>query len=192
VNEVTASDNFIPMIREYLFKSERLGFRNWLGSDIAIMAEINADPDVMKFFPGTQSLEQTEAFIERMQLQMSKKGYCYFAVDKLMDGEFIGFVGLSEQTFEASFTPCIDIGWRLSKMEWNKGYATEGAKRCLDYAFNQLEIQKVNAMAPKINLRSIQVMEKIGMKKPTGFVHPLLVDDERLKECVLYEIAKEF
>ena len=97
-------------------------------------------------------------------------------------GHFIGFIGLSEQTFEASFTPCVDIGWRLSKKEWNKGYATEGAKKCLDYAFNHLNIEKVNAMKrPKINLKSVQVMKKAGMQKISDFVHPLLIHDERLK-----------
>jgi len=178
------------MIRKYLFKSERLGFRNWLTDDLPLLAEINADPDVMEFFPTVQNLAQAEGFMIRMQKQLADKGRCYFAVEKLEDGAFIGFIGLSEQTFEASFTPCVDIGWRLAKKEWNKGYATEGAKKCLDYAFNHLNIEKVNGIAPKVNLRSIQVMEKIGMKKVADFIHPLLNNDERLKECVLYEIHR--
>ena len=174
----------------YLFKSERLGFRNWSVADIVPMAEINADADVMEFFPGVQNMQQTEAFAKRMQKQMAEKGYCYFAADKLETSEFIGFIGLSEQTFEADFTPCIDIGWRLRKREWGKGLATEGARRCLSYAFNELDIGKINSMAPEINLWSVHVMEKIGMKKVTDFLHPLLVDDERLSLCVLYEIVR--
>src|SRR5580698_8035695 len=100
-------------MREYLFKSERLGFRNWQKADLPLLAEINADPEVMKFFPGIHNLAQTGSFIERMQKHLVDKGYCYYAVDKLVDGSFIGFIGLSQQTFEADFTPCIDIGWRL-------------------------------------------------------------------------------
>lgn len=178
------------MAGQYLFTSARLGFRNWQDADIQKMAEINADPDVMEFFPGTHSYEKTEEFIERMKKQMAAKGYCYFAVDKLENAEFIGFIGISDQTYEASFTPCIDIGWRLGKKEWGKGYATEGAGRCLDYAFNQLGIKKIYSIAPKINAKSEHIMLKIGMRKVGEFIHPALARDERLKQCVLYEISK--
>ena len=173
----------------YLFRSERLGFRNWLNNDIKRMSEINRDPTVMAFFPNVLPESETEKFIKRMQAQFAKKGFCYFAIDKLSDGELIGFIGLSEKTFEADFTPCIDIGWRLAKKEWNKGFATEGAKKCLEYAFNQLNLKKVVAMAPEINLRSESVMQKIGMKKAGNFKHPELEGDKRLERCVLYEIS---
>lgn len=172
---------------QYLFTSARLGFRNWLPADVASMAAINADPAVMEFFPAIQTLQQTEAFIERMQKQIAERGYCYFAVDALADGAFIGFIGLSYQTFVADFTPCTDIGWRLAQKEWNKGYATEGAQRCMYYALQELHLDKVVAMAPKVNVRSINVMQNIGMRETAGFIHPLLANDERLKECVLYE-----
>ena len=74
------------------------------------MAKINTDEKVMKFFPDVNSKEQTLNFIDRMQLQFEAKGFCYFAVDKLENNEFIGFIGLSEQNYKAEFTPCIDIG----------------------------------------------------------------------------------
>lgn len=177
--------------KSYIFQSERLGFRNWINADIEIMAKINADVDVMRFFPSTQTPEQTEQFIKRMQKSFAESGFCYFAVDSLQNQELIGFIGLAEQKFEADFTPCIDIGWRLSKASWNKGFATEGAKRCLDFAFRDLHLEKVMAMAPQINLPSINVMQKIGMKKVLTFYnHPYLQADERLKPCELYEISK--
>jgi RimJ/RimL family protein N-acetyltransferase len=173
----------------YLFESARLGFRNWLESDIEPMSEINIDPEVMEYFPAIRTQAHTIEFIERMQDQFSKKGFCYFAVDTLKDNEFIGFIGLSEQTFEADFTPCIDIGWRLKKEAWNKGFATEGAYRCLEFGFDELKIEKINAIAPKVNHRSENVMKKIGMKKVKEFKHPMLKNDERLEDCVLYEIG---
>ena len=178
------------MNARYLFTSQRLGFRNWLPADIAPMAAINEDPDVMEFFPAIKTYKETEEFIERMQQQMADIGYCYFAVEKLNDGAFIGFIGLSDQVFESSFTPCTDIGWRLAQDQWNKGYATEGAQRCLAYAFDKLGITKVHAITPAINLRSQRIMQKIGMKKAAEFMHPLLINDERLRECVVYEIGK--
>jgi RimJ/RimL family protein N-acetyltransferase len=174
--------------RQYLFKSERLGFRNWLDSDIELMSQINADEKVMEFFPGIATKTQTAELIAKMQQQFKEKGFCYFAVDKLENNEFIGFIGLSEISFDAEFTPCVDIGWRLSSEEWNKGYATEGAKRCLEYAKEVLKLEKIVSIAPKINVKSGRVMEKIGMEKILEFEHPLLINDERLKDCVLYQI----
>ncbi len=176
------------LMNEYIFTTERLGFRNWKESDIEKMAEINANEVVMEFFPSTQTLEQTKAFIDRMQQLYERTGFCYFAVDTLVDNRFIGFIGLAEQNFEADFTPCIDIGWRLHPNAWNKGYATEGAKACLEYAFTTLKLDKVCAMAPVVNLKSIEVMKKNGMHYVANFIHPVLENDERLKECVLYEI----
>ena len=175
----------------YLFTSERLGFRNWVEEDISIMTAINSDPAVMEFFPGIKNYEETRAFVEKMQSQLTNNGYCYFAVERLEDKAFIGFIGLSEQTYEAFFTPSVDVGWRLGKNYWNEGYATEGAKRCLEYAFHELKLLKVVAVAPKLNIRSEQVMIKIGMQKVVDFIHPMLVDDDRLKECVLYEIEND-
>lgn len=174
--------------KNYIFKSERLGFRDWIAADLEELAAINTDPQVMRFFPAVQSLQQTEKFIERMSIQFKEKGFCYFAADHLDTLDFIGFIGLSVQTFEAEFNPCIDVGWRLKQTAWNQGFATEGASRCLEYARTHLKLDKVNAMAPKVNIPSINVMKKLGMKEILTFNHPLLNNDPRLQECVLYEI----
>lgn len=172
---------------KYIFTSDRLGFRNWKVTDIDKMDEINSDEKVMEFFPGILTKEQTTEYVKRMSKQFEDKGFCYFAVDKLEDEEFIGFIGLSVQTYEAAFTPCVDIGWRIKSSAWNKGFASEGAKKCLEYALNELKLKEVYAVAPKINTRSERVMIKIGMKKQYEFEHPLLKDDDRLRTCVLYK-----
>lgn len=174
----------------YLFTSERIGFRNWNNDDLPKMATINADPEVMQYFPSLQNESQTEAFIERMKAQLEQKGFTYFAAELLDTGEFIGFIGLSVPTFTADFTPCIDMGWRLDKKYWNKGYATEGAQRCLEYAFTVLQLEEVVAICPEVNKPSENVMKKIGMMRMYSFSHPLLQDNERLKSCVLYKITK--
>lgn len=179
------------MIKEYLFTSERLGFRCWQMADVAVMAAINADPVVMEYFPAVKTYEETVAFIERMQQEYAEKGYCYFAVDRLEDGALIGFIGLSDQTFEASFTPCTDVGWRLGREYWSNGYATEGARQCLQYGFDELRIARIYAIAPQANARSEQVMQRVGMQKLMDFDHPLLLHDERLKTCVLYGLSKQ-
>lgn len=176
---------------KHLFQSERLGFRNWIADDIEKMSVINADPSVMEFFPATATSEQTAAFITKMQQHFADKGFCYFAVDELETGTFIGFIGLMEQTYEAPFTPCVDIGWRLATSAWNKGFATEGARRCLEYAFDITKLKTVVATAPLINIRSISVMKKTGMKWKLEFNHPRLIDFERLRNCVCYEISNK-
>lgn len=173
--------------KKYIFTSDRLGFRNWTSTDIDKMHEINSDEKVMEFFPSIPTKEQTTEFVHRMMNQFDEKGFCYFAVDKLDDNEFIGFIGLSEQTYKADFTPCIDIGWRIDSNEWNKGFATEGAKKCLEYAFDNLKLENVYSIAPKINKKSEHIMTKIGLKKQYEFKHSLLDNYEDLKTCVLYK-----
>lgn len=172
----------------YIFTSERLGFRNWIKEDIPKMAALNADPKVMEFFPALVTEKQTAQFVEVKQKQFIENGYCYFSVEILENKEFIGFIGFSIQKFEADFMPCIDIGWRLAQKYWGKGFATEGAKRCLRFASEDLKIKKVISMASKVNVNSENVMLKIGMKKVKNFIHPNLLENENLKECVLYEI----
>jgi RimJ/RimL family protein N-acetyltransferase len=172
--------------KTYLFTSARLGFRNWTDDDIEPMAAINKDPAVMEYFPATQSLEETEKFIQRMQDQLALKGFSYYAVDRLDTGDLIGFTGLSEKDFESDFTPCIDIGWRFATHAWNQGFATEAAKRCLQYGFQQLEIKRIVSIAPIVNAKSVAVMKKAGMTFEKTFEHPLLLNDDRLRTCVLY------
>ncbi|AFM05929.1 acetyltransferase, ribosomal protein N-acetylase [Bernardetia litoralis DSM 6794] len=180
------------MNNKYILKSKHLGFRNWNFCDTDKLFALNSDKEVMEFFPHLPSLEQTKEFIKRMQNQFEKNGFCYFAVDFLETEEFIGFIGIIEQTYEADFTPCVDIGWRLDKKYWNKGYASEGAKRCLEFAFEDKKLESIKAIAPEINLKSRKVMEKIGMKYVKDFKHPALINDKKLETCVLYEINKEY
>ena len=174
------------MNTDYLFTSNRLGFRNWVDTDVEKMILINSDKEVMKFFPFLPTEQQTRDFIMRMQKQFAHKGYCYFATDLLETNTFLGFIGLSEQTYKASFTPCTDIGWRLSKDYWSRGFATEGAKACLEYADKNLNLPQIFAIASQINKNSIKVMDKIGMRYLRNFEHPSLIENPRLKNCVVY------
>lgn len=174
---------------KFLFTSERLGFRAWEESDLDAMAAICADERVMEFFPKPLSRADTKGFIEKMQEQQAAYGHCYFAVELLERDGLIGFVGLAYQTYEAPFTPGVDIGWRLAQSAWGHGYATEGAKRCLVFAKEELKLNKMYAVASKTNLNSINVMEKIGMRLELEFNHPALHADSGLNPCVLYKCS---
>ncbi|SDL70451.1 Protein N-acetyltransferase, RimJ/RimL family [Salinimicrobium catena] len=175
----------------YLFTSQRLGFRSWTHDDLDQFAAMNADEEVMKHFPKPLSREESAEFLDRLFKHYAKHGYCYFAAEVLESREFIGFIGLAFQSYAAPFTPATDIGWRLKRSAWGKGYATEGAKRCLQFAFEDLQLEKVISTCPKQNHRSELVMQKIGMKKASEFDHPKLQDSPELQKCVVYEIEKE-
>ena len=172
----------------YTIQTERLGLRNWKASDLKAMTALNQDPKVMQYFPSMPDEAQTLAYIKRMQTQFAKTSYCYFAAEILATQEFIGFIGLMYQDYEAAFTPCVDIGWRLKQSAWGKGYATEGAKACLAYAFNPLKIETIYSVAPIINTPSISVMKKIGMSLSSTFKHPKLGGFPNLETCALYTI----
>ncbi|MDP4843467.1 MAG: GNAT family N-acetyltransferase, partial [Salibacteraceae bacterium] len=153
------------MKSDYLFTTQRLGFRNWKEEDIPEFAAINSDEDVMEHFPKTLTIQETTAFVERLQNHFEQFGYTYFAVEVLETDELIGFIGLTYQDFEAEFTPATDIGWRLKKSAWGKGYATEGARRCLEFAFHDLKLKRIVSIRTESNSKSENVMSKIGLRK---------------------------
>lgn len=171
----------------YLFQSQRLGFRTWLPSDLPAFSVMNADPETMTFYQHPLSEKESQALMDRMSKLYAERGHCYFAVDLLENGQFLGMIGLGTKSFNAPFTPCVDIGWRIRKKFWNQGYSTEGAARCLQYA-KELGIKEVYSLASAKNIASIRVMQKIGMSYEYDFEHPELVDHTRLQPCSLYKI----
>lgn len=174
----------------YLFTSSRLGFRSWRAEDLEEFSQLNADKAVMEHFPTTLSKKEVEELIKKLQLQYTKQGFTYYATEIKATGEFIGMIGLAYQEYPSPFTPAIDIGWRLKKSAWGKGYATEGAKCCLAYGFKELNLKQIIAVCPEVNQRSENVMQKIGMKKLGAFDHPKLADHSRLKKHLCYQITK--
>lgn len=189
------TDGFIvytlsAMVKEkYIFKSVRLGFRNWSNDDLEEFAKLNADEDVMEYFPNPLSKEEVEEFIVKLRAHYVDNGFTYYATEVLDTGEFIGMIGIAQQVYKTEFTPAIDIGWRLRKDAWGRGYATEGAKRCLKYAFNELGIKSIISVCVINNVKSERVMKKIGMIKKGEFNHPDLKDDPDYEKHVCYEIV---
>lgn len=172
------------------YETERLILRTWKDSDTEPFAELCADKDVMEFFPKTLSYEETLELIERIKTKFISEGYCFFAVELKITGEFIGFIGLSKPSFTAHFTPCTEIGWRLSKKHQGFGYATEGALKCLDIGFNEFNLDEIVSIAVVDNINSQNVMQKIGMTRCTNgdFLHPGLPSTHKFAKHVLYKI----
>lgn len=175
---------------DYFFDSERLGFRKFNNSDIDSFLELNADPEVMRYFPSTLDRDQTQNLMNVINKHIDEHGFGFFAVDYLSDKKMIGFIGLKKVDFEADFIPAVEIGWRLNKKYWNKGLATEGAKRCLEFAFSDLGLKKIYSFTPLINQPSERVMQKIGMKKINEFDHPKVETGHSLERHCLYHLTK--
>ena len=114
----------------------------------------------------------------------------YNTVTFLLIGELIGFIGLNYTEWQSHFTPAVEIGWRLSSQHWNKGYATEGAKAALQFGFNQCALQEIVSFTVPANIRSIRVMEKIGLSRDIkgDFAHPKLPADHPLSKHILYRL----
>ena len=174
----------------YHFKSERLGFREWQTSDLEPFAALNADEEVMEFFPKKLTQEQTELFIDISTAHFQAHGFGWYAVDLLETGRFIGFIGFQHVKFDAPFTPAIEIGWRLNKDYWNQGLATEGASACLQHGWEKLDFETVHSFTASVNKRSARVMQKIGMYCESNFMHPKVEKGHVLEEHVLYRIDR--
>lgn len=172
-------------------KTGRLKLRPWRDSDQVPFAELNGDAEVMKYYPGILSKQESNQLINRFQSLISDRGWGFWAIEHLESLEFLGFVGLHQPDIAYSFNPCVEIGWRLKRDAWGFGFATEGAMASLDFAFKVLDLSEILSFTSVHNKRSEAVMRRIGMVN-TGenFAHPNLPLDSHLSEHVLYRISK--
>jgi ribosomal-protein-alanine N-acetyltransferase len=170
-----------------IITTPRLILRQWQTSDYDLFVQMCRDKDVMQFFPSTLTKDETVPLIKNILAHFAEYGYGAYAAERTDNNKFIGFIGFSHPTFKADFTPCIEIAWRLSKENWNQGFATEGAKACLDYGFSELKFKEVYSFTSKLNLPSIRVMQKIGMIEAGEFEHPNLPAGHKLSTHVLYK-----
>lgn len=144
----------------------------------------------MRFFPRSLSKPESDEFIARIERHFSDYGYGLYAVDLLSNREFIGFIGLYTATFEADFTPCTEIGWRLRRRYWGNGYATEGATASLQKGFRDLSLEEIFSFTSAVNAASIAVMRRIGLRFRKSFSHPRIDPESELNRHVLYSLTR--
>ena len=174
-----------------MLKTNRLLLRQWIENDFLPFAEMCSDKDVMEFFPKVQTQEESYKMGLKIQSLINERGWGMWAIEIPNEHKFIGFVGLHVPSDNLPFSPCVEIGWRLSKKHWGKGYATEAAKEILEYAFNTLNLSEVVSFTALANFRSRAVMQKIGMRDSgQNFMHPDVEASNALCEHVLYTINK--
>ncbi len=172
-------------------RTERLRLRRWRTSDHEPFARLNGDPEVMDHFPSTLEEVQSNVMAELLDAGLAERDYGLWAVEVVEGPDFIGFVGLSSPTWSASFTPCVEIGWRLDKPHWGNGYASEAAREVLRYAFEELQLDEIVSFTSLTNLPSLAVMERIGMTRDPAedFDHPNLVAGDPLRRHLLSRIS---
>lgn len=141
----------------------------------------------MEFFPAKLTRAESDALACAFSQHIQTHGYGRWAVES-EDEPFLGFVGLSAPQFDAAFMPCVEIAWRLKRSAWGKGYASEAAREVLRFGFETLGLREIVSYTARINRRSWQVMERIGMQRdPEGdFEHPLVDPGHPLRPHVLY------
>lgn len=172
--------------------TERLILRQWQDTDYPLFAAINADPKVMEFFPNTLTSAESNDGVNRVRAHIDQHGYGFWAVERSDTGEFIGFIGLKYNPDGLPFAPCVEIGWRLGAAHWGQGFATEGARSSLKFAFTEQNLSRVISMTPTTNKVSENVMQKLGMRNTgNNFNHPQVDSGHVLEPHVLYQITRE-
>jgi len=171
----------------------RLRLRRWREADAAPLAALNADPEVMRYFPRPLSREESDALIEKIEAGFEREGFGLWAVEVRASGDLAGFAGLARPAFEAHFTPAVEVGWRLARSAWGNGYATEAGAASLAYGFERHQLAEVVSFAAVANGRSRAVMERLGMSRlpADDFDHPQLEEGHPLRRHVLYRVRPE-
>ena len=173
-------------------RTTRLWMRRWRAEDREPFAWLNADPQVMEYFPALLSREESDERVERIEAHFQQHGFGLWAVELTEMESFVGFIGLSILRTNLPCAPGVEIGWRLAAEHWGQGYATEGARAALDFGFGPLQLEQIVSFTVPANARSRRVMEKIGMKHSPSedFDHPLLPEGHLQRRHVLYRAMR--
>jgi RimJ/RimL family protein N-acetyltransferase len=181
-----------PPAPELTLRTERLLLRPWRDEDLAPFAALNADPVVMEHFPGRLTRQESDLMVERIGVRFAETGLYLWAVEVPGVEPFIGYVGLSAPAFDAAFTPCVEVGWRLDREAWGKGYATEAGRTVVADGFDRLGLEGIVSFTTISNRRSQRVMQRLGMTRDPAedFDHPNLPPGHPLRHHVLYRLAR--
>lgn len=153
-------------------KSPRLILREMTRKDFPLLCAMLQDPEVMDAWERTFSDNEVREWIDRNRIRYRDFGFGYWLAFDRTTGENIGQLGILPEEIEGKVHA--GIGWMLQRKQWGKGYAAEGGKACLEYAFRELRVPRVIAEIRPSNHRSIRVAERLGME-PAG-VYDKVVD----------------
>ncbi len=182
----------VPHAMAPVIETARLILRTWKDADVEPWIATGLDPRVMEFFPALSERADAEKRVAVMRERLERDGYGWWALEVKDGAPFAGVIVLQDVPFDAPFTPALEIGWRLAHEHWGRGYATEGARAALAFAFDELGRDEVVAITAALNLRSQKVMERLGMTREErdDFDHPRVPPGHRLQSHVLYRIKR--
>ena len=176
-------------------ETERLVLRKWEERDLDGLVEMNADPQVMEFFPSVMSRQDSERMFERLLFKQEKHGFGTPVVEERATGRFLGLCGLGIPTYPEPlpFDPCVEIGWRLIPDAWGRGIAQEASRIWLEFGFETLLLDEIVSFTATTNWRSEKVMQRLGMARDASedFDHPLIEKEHPLRRHFLYRLSKE-
>lgn len=172
-------------------RTARLLLRRWRESDHAPFAVLNSDPLVTEHLPDRLERAESDDLIATIETGFEAHGYGLWALEERATGAFVGFTGLTIPSFQAHFTPAVEVGWRLALSAWGRGYATEAGLASVAFGFLEVGLDEIVSFTSADNVRSRAVMERIGMTHDPedDFDHPALAEGDRLRPHVLYRIS---
>jgi RimJ/RimL family protein N-acetyltransferase len=172
--------------------TQRLRLRRWTDADRAPFAALNADPVVMEHLPALLTPTQSDEFVDRIEACFDERRLGLWVVEVAQHRGALGYVGLWPATFAAPFTPAIEVGWRLRRLAWGRGFATEAARAAIQDGFERLDLDEVVSFTSTINARSRAVMGRLGMtrNRTDDFEHPSVPVGDSLRPHVLYRLAR--
>lgn len=170
--------------------TERLRLRRWRPDDRAPFAAMNADPEVMRYFPGPLSAADSDALADRLESGFEEQGFGLWAVERLDAGEFIGFTGLTQMHPGSPGAGGVEVGWRLSASAWGRGFATEAARAAVVDGWERWGLERIWSWTAVLNTPSQAVMRRLGMHEHARSMHPDLPEGHPLREHVTYVLDR--
>jgi RimJ/RimL family protein N-acetyltransferase len=169
-------------------RTGRLLMRRWQEPDRDPYAALNADPEVMRHFPGLIARADSDAHIDRMEDYLGRHGYGLWALE--VSGQFIGYTGLAPMPDGVPGAGGMEVGWRLARAAWHHGYATEAARAAVGVAFDGLGLAEIWSMTAVSNEPSQAVMRRIGMTPHSHFDHPRVPAGHPVRPHVAYHLDR--
>ncbi len=174
-------------------RTARLVLRDWRDSDLEPLAAMNGHPRVAEYLPAPLTRAESDALAARVRAAIAEHGIGPWVLEAPGRAPFVGFAGLARPRWQAHFTPCVEVAWRLAAAHWGRGYATEAARAALTYGLETLGLPEIVSFTVAANTRSWRVMVALGMARvPDGdFDHPRLPEGHALRRHILYRIDRE-
>jgi RimJ/RimL family protein N-acetyltransferase len=171
-------------------RTERLLMRRWRDADRRPFAAMNADPEVMRYFPAALDRAASDEYVDRIEVLFERQGFGLWALEEAATGRFLGFTGLNPMPAGVPGAGGMEVGWRLARHAWHQGFATEAATGALDVAFRGAGLAEIWSMTAVLNKPSEAVMRRLGMTLHAHFDHPRIEPGHPLRPHVVYRLAR--